>query len=86
MVTDLFVLQAIDEPSFSVAYANMCKCMTKLEVPAEGKPNETVIFRKILLLRCQSEFEKDRSDEIDSNRRAKEIEDLQKVWFLSSSS
>ena len=27
---DHFSFQAIDEPSFSVAYANMCKCMIQV--------------------------------------------------------
>ncbi len=30
---DLIFEKAIDEPNFSVAYANMCKCMIQVSVP-----------------------------------------------------
>lgn len=66
-------LQAIDEPSFSEAYANMCRVMsqfkvstqntTAAQVAASNPQSSTVEFRKVLLTRCQREFEKDRTNE-----------------------
>uniref|UniRef100_A0A4W4EYJ7 Eukaryotic translation initiation factor 4 gamma 3 n=1 Tax=Electrophorus electricus TaxID=8005 RepID=A0A4W4EYJ7_ELEEL len=62
-VIDLVFEKAIDEPSFSVAYGNMCSCLAMLKVPMADKPTSTVNFRKLLLNRCQKEFEKDKVDD-----------------------
>ncbi|XP_064599552.1 eukaryotic translation initiation factor 4 gamma 1-like isoform X2 [Liolophura sinensis] len=73
-VIDLIFEKAVSEPGFCVAYANMCKYLMLLKVPLEGKPGETVNFRKLLLNRCQREFQKDNREEIEYNNRIKEIE------------
>ncbi|EPQ14118.1 Eukaryotic translation initiation factor 4 gamma 1 [Myotis brandtii] len=62
-VIDLIFEKAISEPNFSVAYANMCHCLMGLKVPTTEKPTVTVNFRKLLLNRCQKEFEKDKDDD-----------------------
>uniref|UniRef100_A0AAQ4QS81 Eukaryotic translation initiation factor 4 gamma 3 n=1 Tax=Gasterosteus aculeatus aculeatus TaxID=481459 RepID=A0AAQ4QS81_GASAC len=67
-VIDLVFEKAIDEPSFSVAYGNMCRCLATLKVPMTDKPNTTVNFRKLLLNRCQKEFEKDKVDDVTTER------------------
>merc|ERR1719193_2547100 len=64
---DIIFEKAIDEPGFSVAYANMCKHLMLIKVSTktekDGKSAEEkskggdVYFRKILLNRCQKEFE-----------------------------
>ncbi|KAM7445324.1 regulation of mRNA cap binding [Porites harrisoni] len=61
---DLIFEKAIDEAAFSVAYANMCRCLVpkKVVVEKEGVKKD-ISFRKILLSRCQKEFEKEKSDE-----------------------
>ncbi|KAK1784278.1 hypothetical protein P4O66_019977, partial [Electrophorus voltai] len=59
-VVDLVFEKAIDEPSFSMAYGNMCSCLAMLKVPMADKPTSTVSFQKLLLNRCQKEFEKDK--------------------------
>ncbi|KAK1784367.1 hypothetical protein P4O66_018177, partial [Electrophorus voltai] len=59
-VVDLVFEKAIDEPSFSMAYGNMCSCLAMLKVPMANKPTSTVSFQKLLLNRCQKEFEKDK--------------------------
>merc|ERR1719191_551831 len=56
---ELVFEKAVDEPSFSVAYAMMCQELQRKKVPDELKPEENVIFRKLLITRCQKEFEKD---------------------------
>ncbi|XP_064459583.1 eukaryotic translation initiation factor 4 gamma 3-like isoform X2 [Ornithodoros turicata] len=73
-VIDLVFEKALDEPNFSVPYANMCKQLAMFEVPMKnGGENQMVNFRKLLLLKCQREFEKDTNDEI--KERQKQIEE-----------
>lgn len=73
-VIDLVFEKAIDEPSFSVAYGNMCRCLATLKVPMTDKPNSWVNFRKLLLNRCQKEFEKDKVDDVVFERKQKELD------------
>uniref|UniRef100_A0AAY4ECQ7 Eukaryotic translation initiation factor 4 gamma 3-like n=1 Tax=Denticeps clupeoides TaxID=299321 RepID=A0AAY4ECQ7_9TELE len=73
-VIDLVFEKAIDEPSFSVAYGNMCRCLATLKVPVADKPNSTVNFRKLLLNRCQKEFEKDKLDDDVFEKKQRELE------------
>ncbi|XP_042245961.1 eukaryotic translation initiation factor 4 gamma 3-like [Thunnus maccoyii] len=56
-VVDLIFEKAISEPSFSVAYANMCRCLMGLKVPNTDQPGTCVNFRKLLLNCCHKEFE-----------------------------
>lgn len=37
-VIDLVFEKAIDEPSFSVAYANMCRCLVTVRAAGTGTP------------------------------------------------
>ncbi|KAL1413854.1 hypothetical protein MTO96_007908 [Rhipicephalus appendiculatus] len=70
------VEQALDEPNFSVPYANMCKHLAMFEVPIANDPEGRMVnFRKLLLLKCQKEFEKDVSDDIRKADRLKKIEE-----------
>ncbi|XP_057713072.1 eukaryotic translation initiation factor 4 gamma 1a isoform X2 [Corythoichthys intestinalis] len=71
---DLIFEKAILEPSFSVAYANMCRCLSGLKVPTTDKPGHIVTFRKLLLNRCQKEFEKDQDDDEFLDKKQKEME------------
>ncbi|XP_061147126.1 eukaryotic translation initiation factor 4 gamma 3 isoform X3 [Syngnathus typhle] len=73
-VIDLVFEKAIDEPSFSVAYGNMCRCLAELKVEIADKPNNTVNFRKLLLHRCQKEFEKDKVDDVVFEKKQKELD------------
>ncbi|XP_016138554.1 eukaryotic translation initiation factor 4 gamma 3 isoform X6 [Sinocyclocheilus grahami] len=73
-VIDLVFEKAVDEPSFSVAYGNMCSCLATLKVPMTDKPNSTVNFRKLLLNRCQKEFEKDKVDDDVFEKKHRELE------------
>uniref|UniRef100_A0A3Q2VQV1 Eukaryotic translation initiation factor 4 gamma, 3a n=1 Tax=Haplochromis burtoni TaxID=8153 RepID=A0A3Q2VQV1_HAPBU len=78
-VIDLVFEKAIDEPSFSVAYGNMCRCLATLRVQMTDKPNTTVNFRKLLLNRCQKEFEKDKVDDVVFERKQKELDSAASV-------
>ncbi|KAJ1087472.1 hypothetical protein NDU88_000643 [Pleurodeles waltl] len=73
-VIDLIFEKAISEPNFSVAYANMCRCLMSLKVPTTDKPAVTVNFRKLLLNRCQKEFEKDKDDAEVFEKKQKEMD------------
>ncbi|KAA0719054.1 Eukaryotic translation initiation factor 4 gamma 1 [Triplophysa tibetana] len=73
-VIDLTFEKAISEPNFSVAYANMCRCLMGLKVPTSDKPGVTVNFRKLLLNRCQKEFEKDQDDDEIFEQKQKELD------------
>ncbi|XP_053317379.1 eukaryotic translation initiation factor 4 gamma 1 isoform X2 [Spea bombifrons] len=73
-VIDLIFEKAISEPNFSVAYANMCRCLMGLKVPTTDKPGVTVNFRKLLLNRCQKEFEKDKDDDEVFEKKQKELD------------
>nr|XP_030717565.1 eukaryotic translation initiation factor 4 gamma 1 isoform X5 [Globicephala melas] len=74
-VIDLIFEKAISEPNFSVAYANMCRCLMALKVPTTEKPTVTVNFRKLLLNRCQKEFEKDKDDDEVFEKKQKEMDE-----------
>nr|XP_045007036.1 eukaryotic translation initiation factor 4 gamma 1 isoform X5 [Jaculus jaculus] len=74
-VIDLIFEKAISEPNFSVAYANMCRCLMTLKVPTTEKPTVTVNFRKLLLNRCQKEFEKDKDDDEVFEKKQKEMDE-----------
>ena len=43
------------------------------------KPNTTVNFRKLLLNRCQKEFEKDKVDDVVFERKQKELDSAASV-------
>ncbi|XP_029026508.1 eukaryotic translation initiation factor 4 gamma 1-like [Betta splendens] len=73
-VIDLTFEKAISEPDFSVAYANMCRCLIGLKVQTQDKPGPAVNFRKLLLNRCQKEFEKDKDDDEIFEKKQKELE------------
>ena len=92
--TSLLTPQALEEPKFSIAYANLCKVMSTIKVeviPEEGKA-KVVTFRRVLLTKCQQEFEKDKKDDEDRENMLnaiKETEDvsssLQKMFFTLDS-
>jgi len=75
-VINLVFEKAVDEPNFSEAYANMCKVLCSLQVPAEmrNKDEPDVNFRKLLVNRCQMEFEKNSVVELDREAKLTEIE------------
>lgn len=46
----------------------------QLKVPTTDKPGATVNFRKLLLNRCQKEFEKDKDDDEIFEQKQKELD------------
>lgn len=81
-VINLVFDKAIDEPNFAVAYVLMCKelALMKVNTPNEknasqenGNPAANVNFRKLLITRCQVEFEKNKTNETQRTEKVKEI-------------
>lgn len=78
-VIDLVFEKAIDEPGFSVAYALMCKELCHMQVASTDKTTAEEAeanydFRKLLVTRCQMEFEKNAVDEMARITKVREIE------------
>lgn len=67
--------KAVNEPEFSAEYASMCEVMQRKKVDANtGLPCN---FRHLLIVRCQTEFEKDYMDEIDGAKHVKDIKEAE---------
>ena len=78
----MYFLQAVNEHNSCEVYANMCRCMSQFKVTtptlsAQGGVTQTstVEFRKVLLTRCQKEFERDRTSEDKLSNLQKKVED-----------
>merc|ERR1719402_1265582 len=65
---ELIFEKAVDEPGFSVAYARMCQVLQMKKVLVENSETETVNFRKLLISRCQKEFNKDYMESLDRDK------------------
>ncbi|KAL5490853.1 hypothetical protein EMCRGX_G016045 [Ephydatia muelleri] len=75
-VVDLIFTRAITETMYSEVYANLCRVLAPLAVEtvnAEGKP-QTVNFRRLLLTKCQQEFEKDMQEDEERETMQKGVE------------
>ncbi|KAG9328821.1 hypothetical protein JZ751_010303, partial [Albula glossodonta] len=70
-VVMLILEKAASNPTSSVVYANMSRCLMGLKVPYKDKPGETTNFRKVLLNLCQKEFEKGFQDEDEDEAPSK---------------
>ena len=51
----------------------------QLKVPSTDKPNTTLNFQKLLLRRCQKEFEKGKEDDVVFERKQKELDSAASV-------
>ncbi|XP_064820680.1 E3 ubiquitin/ISG15 ligase TRIM25-like isoform X1 [Oncorhynchus masou masou] len=61
-IIDLIYERAIAHPACSAVYANLCRCLMWLKVPTSCNPGVTLNFRKLLLNRCQFEFQNNTSE------------------------
>jgi translation initiation factor 4G len=59
---DIIFEKAIDEPNYSQTYAQVCVSLSKTKLQ---KGDTQVLFRSILLNRCQKEFHTDYFKEIN---------------------
>ncbi|BET00306.1 Eukaryotic translation initiation factor 4 gamma [Nesidiocoris tenuis] len=67
--------KAVDEPSFSKAYADLCKHLQSRSVEQTSNTTQAGNFRKILLTKCQEDFEKNKQEELDIVVRQKQIDE-----------
>ena len=78
-VINLVFEKAVDEPSFSVAYALMCKELAVMEVSGSDKNSDkqecSYTFKKLIINRCQKEFERNPVNEVARAAKLKEIEE-----------
>eukprot|EP00731_Ephydatia_muelleri_P015444 Em0008g1164a len=75
-VIDKIFTKALEETNYSEVYANLCRVLAPLAVEtvkAEGKP-QTVTFRRLLLTKCQQEFEKDMQEDEERETMQKGVE------------
>ena len=76
--------QALEEPNYSVVYANLCKVLSPVKVDwtaTDGKPRSTN-FRRVVLTKCQKEFEKGKKDDDNRQQMLKAIEEADTVRRL----
>ena len=77
-VLDLIFEKAVDEPAFCIQYANLCKHLSnvfKVTKVNEENTAEEVKFHKLLISKCQKEFETEIYASItDLKQRQEEIE------------
>uniref|UniRef100_A0A672G524 MIF4G domain-containing protein n=1 Tax=Salarias fasciatus TaxID=181472 RepID=A0A672G524_SALFA len=73
-VVDLVFEKAIDEPSFSVMYGQLCHRLAHLKVQMAEKAGSPVTFRRLLLNRCQKEFDVERSDDVVVQRKQAKLD------------
>ncbi|KAE9542332.1 hypothetical protein AGLY_003459 [Aphis glycines] len=62
---------AIEEHSFAPLYASLCSAMTSVQV--NSKDGKTASFKKLIINKCQSLFELDKAQEMDSAKKLAEI-------------
>ena len=84
-VIKLFFEKAVDEPIFSSTYAKMCLALSSKEVVSAANEKETTTFRKLLLTRCQKEFEKDNNGLLIVEEKKKEVANAETVPVYSYS-
>ena len=70
----LFFEKAVDEPMFSSTYAQMCAALSSKQVTSSTDARQMTNFRKLLLDRCQKEFEKDTAALQQVQQQEQEIE------------
>ena len=66
-------------------YANLCRVLAPLAVEtvnAEGKP-QAVTFRRLLLTKCQEEFEKDKQEDEERKTMQKGVETAETVSHVT---
>ena len=77
-VLDLVFDKAVLEPSFCVQYANLCQHLSSLvfeTINEETGEKELVKFSRLLLMKCQKDFELDIYEGIDIEGKMKAIEE-----------
>lgn len=69
---NIILFKAIEEQSFAPLYASLCQAMQGLQVNYDNG-TKTTSFKKLIISKCQSLFELDKAQEMDSAKRLSEI-------------
>ena len=74
-------LQVLNDPKYSIAYANLCKVMSTIKVKLLAKEARTkvVTFRRVLLTRVQQEFENTEMSDEEKETMLKTIKETHNV-------
>ena len=80
-VLNLIFDKAVDEPAFCVQYANLCNYLNTLKVPKVNEKGESEIvgFWRLLLTKCQEQFERDIYADVDVEGKTQVILDCDDV-------
>ncbi|KAI6706404.1 hypothetical protein NL676_009366 [Syzygium grande] len=65
--------KALMEPTFCEMYANLC-CHLAVELPHFNEDNDKITFKRVLLNKCQEEFERGEREEEEANKAEEEGE------------
>ena len=65
--------KALMEPTFCEMYANFCVSLSN-ELPDFSEDNEKITFKRLLLNKCQEEFERGEREQAEANRTEEEGE------------
>lgn len=65
--------KALMEPTFCEMYANFCVCLSN-ELPDFNEDNEKITFKRLLLNKCQEEFERGEREQAEASRAEEEGE------------
>jgi translation initiation factor 4G len=69
--------KAVLEPAFSQTYANLCKVMSSIQFPDDPNPKVSP-FLKTLLNRCEEEFLKEKSGELEINKKIAALTEVER--------
>ena len=69
---ELIFEKALNEPLFSASYARMCLVLGDKKATDENS-NFVVTFKRLLIMKCQEEFEKDYMDGLDGEKYINDI-------------
>lgn len=72
-VIDQIFDKALMEPTFCEMYANFCSRLA-VELPDFSEDNQKITFKRLLLNKCQEEFERGEREEQEANRSEEEGE------------
>ena len=56
----------------------------QMKVPSKDRPEEFITFKRLLLNRCQKEFEKDKADEIEIAKKQQAVDDAPVSYYTTS--
>jgi len=78
-----FKFQAIEEQHFVPLYSSLCSAMQSVHV--KSKDGKTTYFKKLIISKCQSLFELDKAQDMNSAKKRTEINSCKDSVILMTS-